>query len=246
MRRLFLLLNLLTALCLFSCQTKQPAANTAPDWALLPFVKIDSVNPVMKPGTGSFIDPVRKTKVLWEEKDVFNPAIVKRDGKIYMLYRAQDKIGQPAGTSRIGVAVSNDAVHFTRMPQPVLYPDNDAFKKYEWEGGCEDPRVVQDDKGEYYMTYTAFDGTTARLFEATSTDLIHWQKHGSVFAKAYNGRYADKWSKSGSIVSVYKDGQPVAVKIKGKYWMYWGDSQIWAATSDDLINWTPVEMQPGE
>ena len=28
--------------------------------------------------------------------------------------------------------------------------------------------------------------------------------------------------------------------------MYWGDQNIWVATSDDLINWAPVEMQPGE
>ncbi|HYC30300.1 MAG TPA: hypothetical protein VEB42_15805, partial [Chitinophagaceae bacterium] len=34
-------------------------------------------------------------------------------------------------------------------------------------------------------------------------------------------------------------GKIVAVKINGKYWMYWGDTKIWAATSDDLINWTP-------
>ena len=28
--------------------------------------------------------------------------------------------------------------------------------------------------------------------------------------------------------------------------MYWGDQNIWAATSEDLISWTPVEMKPGE
>ena len=28
--------------------------------------------------------------------------------------------------------------------------------------------------------------------------------------------------------------------------MYWGDQSIWAATSDDLINWVPVEMAAGE
>lgn len=246
----------LSAFVLFlcSCQSKQQKANNTvdstknnnPNWALMPFIKIDSVNPVLKPGAGNFTDPIRKARVLWEEKDVFNPAIVTRDGKVYMLYRAQDKIGKPAGTSRIGLAVSTDAMHFTRMQQPVLYPDNDPEKKYEWEGGCEDPRVVQDDKGIYYMTYTAYDGDKARLFVATSTDLLHWKKYGSVFTKAYNGRYADKWSKSGSIVSKYQNGQAVAVKINGKYWMYWGDSQIWAATSDDLINWIPVEMQSGE
>jgi predicted GH43/DUF377 family glycosyl hydrolase len=220
--------------------------NNAPDWALLPFTKIDSVNPVLRPGIGSFTDPILKTKVLWEEKDVFNPAIVNRNGKVYMLYRAQDKTGKPAGTSRIGLAVSDDALHFTRMMQPVLYPDNDAYKKVEWQGGCEDPRVVEDDRGTYYMTYTAYDGDKARLLIATSVDLVHWKKHGNVFAKAFNGKYTDKWTKSGSIVSTYNNGKVIATKINGKYWMYWGDAQIWSATSDDLINWTPVEMQAGE
>jgi beta-1,2-mannosidase len=222
------------------------ATGLAQNWTLLPFVKIDSVNPILGPGTGSFTDPILQKKVLWEAKDVFNPAIVNRGGKIYMLYRAQDKTGKPDGTSRIGLAVSADAIHFVRMKQPVLYPGNDAFKKLEWEGGCEDPRVVQDDKGTYYMMYTAYDGHTARLLVATSTDLVKWKKYGSVFARAFNGKYAGKWSKSGSVVSTYKNGEPVATRINGKYWMYWGDTQIWAAVSDDLINWTPVEMKPGE
>jgi predicted GH43/DUF377 family glycosyl hydrolase len=222
------------------------ASDSSATWALLPFVKVDSVNPVLTPGTGSFIDPILKKKVLWEEKDVFNPAIVNRNGKIYMLYRAQDKIGKPGGTSRIGLAVSDDALHFKRMPAPVFYPDNDAWKKLEWEGGCEDPRVVEDNQGVYYMMYTAYDGNKARLLVASSADLLHWKKYGPVFAKAYNGKYGDVWSKSGSVVSTYTNGKIVATKINGKYWMYWGDSQIWCATSDDLINWTPIEMKPGE
>lgn len=244
------------AIALYACNNDQnqahnkAVAHTGADstnhWALLPFSKIDSVNPILKPGTGSFIDPILKKKVLWEEKDVFNPAIVNRNGKIYMLYRAQDKTGKPDGTSRIGLAVSTDAIHFTRMNEPVLYPDNDPYKKLEWQGGCEDPRVVEDSLHTYYMTYTAFDGHTARLLVATSTDLIHWKKHGSVFAKSYNGKYAEKWSKSGSIVSTYKDGKIIATKINGKYWMYWGDTQIWCATSNDLINWTPLEMEEGD
>jgi len=255
MRRILFYVAAITLIATSCTNNQSTSANlskvdTRPDssasWAILPFTKIDSVNPVLIPGTGSFIDPVLKKEVLWEEKDVFNPAIVNRNGKIYMLYRAQDKTGKPAGTSRIGLAVSTDAVHFSRMPQPVFYPENDAFKKLEWEGGCEDPRVVADSLGTYYMTYTAFDGTTARLLVATSTDLMHWKKYGSVFKKAYNGKYADKWSKSGSIVSTYKNGEPVATKINGKYWMYWGDTQIWSATSDDLINWAPVEMKEGE
>ncbi len=218
----------------------------ANEWAMLSFEKADSVNPVLVPGKNLFFDPIWKKKVAWEEKDVFNPAIVVKDNKVYMLYRAQDVIGLPGGTSRIGLAVSTDGLHFTRNPEPIFFPDNDAFKKYEWQGGCEDPRIVEDAKGMYYMTYTAYDGKVARLLIATSKDLVHWTKHGSVFADAMKGKYVDKWSKSGSIVSKYVNGEIIATKVNGKYWMYWGDQYIWAATSDDLIKWTPIEMQAGD
>lgn len=219
------------------------AAETS--WALMPFTKVDSVNPVLTPGNGSFLDPLRGGRVKWEEKDVFNPAIVVKEGRVYMLYRAQDKVGRPAGTSRIGLAVSDDGYHFTRRPEPVLYPAADSVKPLEWEGGCEDPRVVQDEKGTYYMTYTAYDGQTARLLIASSTDLLHWRKYGSAFSAAYNGKYSRSWSKSGSIVSRYIGGKVIAAKVGGKYWMYWGDKDIWAATSEDLIHWMPVEVGSG-
>ncbi len=216
-------------------------------WMLVPFVKNDNVNPILTPLKTTFTDPILKKKVAWEEKDVFNPAAVVRGNKVYLLYRAQDKIGLPAGTSRIGLAYSDDGLHFTRVKEPVLKPDNDEYKKYEWQGGCEDPRIVEDDKGTYYMTYTAYDGTTARLFIATSKDLYHWKKHGSVFKNAAGGKFIDYWSKSGSVVCKVVGSKLVAHKINGKYWMYWGESNIYMATSNDLINWTPLpETDPSK
>jgi len=218
------------------------------DWTLLPFIKVDEVNPVLQPdSTTIFRCPVRKEIVKWEEKDVFNPATVVRNDTIFLLYRAEDKVGKYAGTSRIGLAFSTDGLNFKRKRIPVFYPDNDNQKKYEWEGGCEDPRVVEDSAGVYYMTYTAYDGDKARLLVASSKDLLHWKKHGPAFAKAFNGKYLNMWSKSGSIISNYeKSGRIVATKVNGKYWMYWGDVNIWAAVSDDLINWTPVLYENGE
>src|SRR5688572_2573411 len=161
-----------------STQVESPGSDSS--WALLPFVKVDSVNPVLTAGDNEFNCPVLKRSIKWEDKDVFNPAAVVRDGKIYLLYRAEDKIGKHAGTSRIGLAVSDDGLHFTKRIEPVLYPDNDSLKIYEWEGGIEDPRVVETEDGQYLMTYTAYDGTTARLLIATSTDLLQWKKHGTV------------------------------------------------------------------
>ena len=213
---------------------------TSENWMLTGFEKEDVVNPCLIPGNGSFFDPVWKKTIPWENKDVFNPAAVVRNGKLYLLYRAEDTIGRFAGTSRIGLAESEDGLHFTRRNEPVFFPSEDEYKQYEWEGGCEDPRIVEDENGRYFMTYTTYDGTTARLFIASSTDLVKWTKHGSVFKHAEGGKYINHWSKSGAIITRREGSRLVATRINGKYWMYWGDSFIYAATSDNLIDWTPV------
>lgn len=106
-------------------------------------------------------------------------------------------------------------------------------------GGCEDPRVVEANS-TYFMTYTAYDGELARLLVATSKDLLTWEKHGSVFKNAEDGQFIDLWSKSGSVVTQVYQGRQEATKVNGKYWMYFGETSIFAAWSDDLINWTPV------
>ena len=210
-------------------------------WMVGPFVKVDSANPCLIPATTSrFSCPVRRTEVRWEAKDVFNPAAVVHDGRIYLLYRAQDNVGKPEGTSRIGLAWSDDGLRFTRSPSPVLYPENDFMKEYEWEGGCEDPRVVRTETGEYIMTYTAYDGRLARLAIATSRDLVHWKKRGLAFGNEGGSKYRNIWSKSGSIVSRWVSGTCQAVKINGRYWMYWGESDIFLATSEDLVHWSPL------
>jgi beta-1,2-mannosidase len=67
----------------------------------------------------------------WESAGIFNPAVVLYEGKVLMLYRAQDA----NGTSRLGYAESHDGIHFTRRPEPVLSPQTE----YEKDGGVEDP-----------------------------------------------------------------------------------------------------------
>jgi len=147
----------------------------------------------------------------FESWAVFNPAVILKDHTFCMLYRAQDH----NGTSRIGLAKSVDGINFTRRPEPVLSPT----EPYEIWGGCEDPRVVK--FGDtYYMTYTAYNGYRAKLALATSKDLTHWEKHGVIIPWP--------WSKSGAIVPQ---------KINGEYVMYFGDSNIWIAYSNDLLHW---------
>ena len=104
-----------------------------------------------------------------------------------------------------------------------------ATEPYELPGGCEDPRVVQVG-GTYYMTYTGYDGTSARLCLATSRNLLRWTKHGPLFSDFVTRGVDKPWSKSGAILTR---------KLKGKYYMYFGDKDIYYATSTDLIHWTP-------
>ena len=184
----------------------------------------------------TFSCPVTGARVPWAAKDVFNPGAVVHDGKVHMLVRAEDHVGPFGGTSRIGLAVSRDGVHFTLEPEPVIYPADDAWRAWEWPGGCEDPRVMESPDGGFVCLYTTFDGKSATLFVATSPDLRVWEKHGPVFAGT---RHAKRWSKSGSIVTKLRDGRLVAARINDRYWMYWGEGVCFAATSDDLVRWEP-------
>lgn len=233
---LFILVLTLSVACSVKQQQDFAEENSA-DWAIVPFVKVDSLNPILSPGDGVFTCPILKSPVRWEEKDVFNPAAVIRNDSVYLIYRAEDVIGKYAGTSRLGLAVSADGLHFKRRPEPILFPAEDFMKNYEWEGGIEDPRIVEREDGQYVMTYTAYDGKTARLCVASSPDLLTWTKHGLVLT----GNYQDTWSKSGAIVAKQVGSKIIAQKINGKYWMYFGDTDLFMATSDDLIYWQPVE-----
>lgn len=206
---------------------------------MAPFDKQNEANPILGPvNTTEFLCPLQGGTVLWEAKDIFNPTALVKDGKIHLLYRAEDEDGAFLGTSRIGLATSDDGVIFVRETKPIFYPDNDSVKNYEWEGGCEDPRIVESENGDYVMTYTGYNGSLAILMVATTKDLRTWTKHGPVFRNTRD--FAELWSKSGSIVTVQKSGKFVAEKINNKYWMYWGDTDLYLATSDDLVDWTPI------
>src|SRR4026208_252738 len=94
--------------------TLGPEISRAGDWQLLPFVKADAANPRLAPRAESEFDSPFGGRVKWGEGHVFHPRAVVRDGKVWLLCRAQDK----AGVSRLGLAWSDDGLHFTRRPQP--------------------------------------------------------------------------------------------------------------------------------
>lgn len=238
-----------------SCQRAVSPENAEKSWTLEGFEKIDSVNPILSPNAEVVFNcPLNKKPVHWAQRNVLNPTAVVKDSLIHLFFRAQDSLG----TSRIGMATSADGIHFEWHPRPVFYPEEDVMKPYEWNyrkddtntldedcyfcyfDGVEDPRIIESAEGLYIMTYTAYDGKTARLALASSSDLINWTKHGLVLKEE---KYKNTWSKAGAIVAKETQGRMVATKIQGKYWMYFGDTSLFMATSEDLIHWEVAENE---
>ncbi|MHB1700092.1 MAG: glycoside hydrolase family 130 protein [Acidobacteriaceae bacterium] len=225
----------------------------ASDWQIGPFVRPQQGNPVIAPlRTSTFACPRCPgdgKPVYWEALHTFNPAAIVRNGEICVLYRAEDDSGamQIGGhTSRLGLAISKDGIHFQRRPEPVFFPADDDQTSREWPGGVEDPRLVESSDGSYVLTYTQWNRVTYSVGIATSKDLLHWRKWGPAFQQALNGKYAAMKYKSAGIVTRLQGGRLIAAKINGQYWMYWGEGAIHLATSPDLIRWTPVVDSNGE
>lgn len=244
MNRRMIKIYIASVLIVLLAGCSNPAPETAlPAWAIGPFERPEGVNPIITPQQTTFFCPLTADTIKWENGDTFNPAAIVRNDTICVLYRAEDQSGQGIGqrTSRIGCAQTVDGLTIIKKASsPVLYPAKDSQEELEWPGGCEDPRVAITDDGTYVVLYTQWNRKQARLAVAHSKDLIHWEKFGPAFKTAYNGKFADRFSKSASIVTTLKDGRLVISKVNGKYLMYWGEKSVFAATSDDLINWEPL------
>lgn len=237
-----ILLVVALLISLSSCNDKAQRSDL-PAWAIGPFERPEGINPIIIPQETTFYCPVTEDTIPWENGDTFNPAAIVKNDTICVLYRAEDRSGKGIGqrTSRIGYAQSVDGLSIVKKANaPVLFPAKDEQQELEWPGGCEDPRVAVTEDGTYVILYTQWNRKQARLAVALSKDLIHWEKHGPVFKKAYNGKFADRFSKSASIITKLQDGKLVISKINGKYLMYWGEKHVFAATSTDLINWEPL------
>lgn len=183
-----------------------------------------SHNPILKPDKS----------VSWRSLKVYNPTVLFENSKYHLFYRAvgKDKI------SRIGYAISTDGINFSQQKKPNLSPKGKLESK-----GIEDPRITKV-KNKYFLTFTAFDGRTARLSLATGDKLNYWKDRGAElknwdFKKnynfivpwdtAFNNPAEDKnWSKAGAIFPEI---------IAKKYLMLFGDRNIWLAKSTNGVKW---------
>lgn len=166
-------------------------------------------NPILTP----------RAEVPWERMAVFNPGVALVGDRVYMLYRA---VGEyELYVSSLGLAVSDDGVHFERFDSPAFAPEEE-YERF----GCEDPRVTRVE-GRYYITYTALSGRafSERNFKvavAVTDDFRSFERYGVVIPE-----YDDK------------DAVIFPERIGGRYVMYHRVvPDIWIAFSDDMRRWS--------
>jgi predicted GH43/DUF377 family glycosyl hydrolase len=192
----------------------------------------------------------------WRLATVFNPAVIKDNGKTYMIERTAGSL-TPC-KNYLGLLESTDGVHFTHVVDtPVLTPDELGFPY----GSVQDPRMVKIEDTfymtialrpcamNYYPTGTGIpersiptypDGWgeeeghwLTRSILLSSKDLIHWEYVSTTTPLEINDRNNILFPE----------------KINGKYALlrrpeeYIGEeygteqAAIWISYSDDLKTW---------
>ena len=117
-------------------------------------------------------------------------------------------------------ARSRDGFHFEVDAVPA-YAAEHALEAF----GVEDPRITRiGDK--YWVNYTAVSSAGITTALASSTDLVHFERHGIIFSPPNRD------------VTIFPE------KIQGRYWALHrpmpediGSPAIWLASSPDLLSW---------
>ena len=225
----------------------EEASRGLPDWALGPFSPVTAASAPLPPqSTAVFACPLAEKPVAWEAAGTLFAGAAVRDGKLVFLYEAVEARAGGGKVSRLGLADSSDGVTSRRLPAPVLFPAADDERVREWPGGCADPHLIDAENNGWVLLYTQQGDSGPWAAAATSRDLVHWEKTGPIFGRACGGRYAGLKARAGSVICRQAGDRLVAARIAGRYWMYWRSSGIGLATSADLLNWDPVESEPGQ
>lgn len=171
-------------------------------------------------------------KSSWEEA-VNRACVVKVDSAYMMWYT-----GQFEGKSCIGVASSEDGIHFEKYAgNPVLVPEGRIERN-----SVMNPCVIFDERDNLYKMWFAAGETYEPdvICYATSQDGIHWDRHSvNPVLQRSNNEYDLK--KVGGCDVHFENGQFVM------YYIGYHDvdtARICCAVSDDGISWSRIKQNP--
>jgi predicted GH43/DUF377 family glycosyl hydrolase len=139
-----------------------------------------------------------KTDLEFENEGVLNPAAMQEGESVHLFYRSVQK----GNFSTIGYCrLDGPLTVAERWNEPFMVPE------FEYEKhGVEDPRIVKIDD-QYYLSYTAYDGTNARGALAISKDLVHFKKQGLIVPPITFARFISLVESDGVDERYYHDNK---------------------------------------
>ncbi len=120
------------------------------DFARGKWTQLNLEGPILKPKTPTPLD-APDLDLTWEGKCIEAAAMARHDGRLYMFY-AGNYNNAP---QQIGVAVSEDGIHFKRLSDKPLVPCGPPGSWNHRESGH--PFLFQDDDGQDYLFYQGND-----------------------------------------------------------------------------------------
>lgn len=135
-----------------------------------------------------------ETPGAWDSAFTCNPKVIGgvftnplEDGVTYSYAMYYVATSSPAGIANcIGVAFSNDGVHWKKYPQPVIMTSTQVYY------GVGQPAVYNSDhKSGIWIFYEDYDGSPTKHFETTSTDGIHFTVQGELTTNGVQADYPD-------------------------------------------------------
>ena len=122
------------------------AAPLASDFTRGEWTQLNPDGPILAPGVPTELD-APDLDLAWEKKCIEAAAMAEHGGRLYMFYAG----GYNNEPQQIGVAVSNDGVHFKRLADKPLVPNGPPGSWNHSESGH--PYLFQDDDGQDYLFY---------------------------------------------------------------------------------------------
>jgi beta-fructofuranosidase len=189
-------------------------------------------------------EPTRPDRYLWDTW------LVPAEGR-YHLFHMQKVAGEP-DSLEIGHAVSEDLVRWTMLDPALTLGPPGAWDRFRFRTG-----TVVAHGGRYHLFYGAAPDLIDRIGVATSTDLLHWDRHaGNPIAEADPRWYEHDATSRLTGTVAWRD--PCVVRDGDEWVMYLaarlaqgppgGRGTIATLRSRDLLRWEvgpPLDVPPG-
>ena len=115
-----------------------------------------------------------KQGATWEQGGLYKADLLEYNNHFYLFYNAKDKDKTDNWKEQIGMAESDDLIHWTRPFEHPILPVTPGM----WDSVfASDPQVMYDSKEEQWvMFYYGLGNLSACDGLAVSRDLFHWEK----------------------------------------------------------------------